>query len=85
MLFRFYSMRLLYENLKRFTFVLFKIPIMKNMMLTESKDDKKGGPYAEQINEFRKMPFQFSCLGISCLGWSIILIILLVVYWVYKK
>jgi hypothetical protein len=58
---------------------------MANEHLSENTDDKRAGSYAEQVNEFRKMPFQFSCLGIGCLGWSIILIILLVVYWLYKR
>lgn len=43
-----------------------------------------GKTIPEQLEAIRKAPFKFNCLGINCLGWIIIMAVVLAVY-LFKK
>ena len=45
---------------------------------------EQGKTIQEELEAIQKAPFKFNCLGINCLGWVIILAIILTVYLLLK-
>jgi hypothetical protein len=40
----------------------------------------KRGTAAEELDAIRNSKFKFGCLGINCLGWVLIILLLLMLY-----
>lgn len=58
---------------------------MSNELKLINPDDGNKGSIEDQLTKINLAKFKFNCLGIGCLGWIIILILIIVIYVVLRK
>ena len=49
---------------------------------TPVEEEKASG---EQLADFKQAKFKFGCLGINCLGWVMIIIIIFIIYYLMRS
>lgn len=58
---------------------------MSNELKLINPGDENENAIEDQLTKINEAKFKFNCLGIGCLGWIIILILILIVYFILRK
>lgn len=58
---------------------------MSNELKLIDPNDDNNNSVEDQLTKISEAKFKFNCLGIGCLGWMIILIVIIIIYLLLRK
>jgi hypothetical protein len=58
---------------------------MSNELKLMNPGDENESDIGDHLTKINESKFKFNCLGMGCLGWIIILIVILLTYFILRK